>query len=243
MPPEPDPSNPRVMPRGSSSQEKTIQEEREQSALSAVYVTSSQIPDSPAEPADVITEEEASKDAKAMELGEEFTNQFFPNGLPDTDMSMAVDGTDVSSLIGQLSAGTPNAMGLDSGISNALAGFQPEQVQQLLAQLSSTMGITGQQPTPNQNGTHGDGSAWGNAAVSHQFPDYGYSEDDDQQFSRWEDRSGRGGRGRGAGKASRGRGDDWGGKPYNRKSRPCLFFQQQRRASNLISRHSLNALN
>jgi protein phosphatase 1 regulatory subunit 10 len=42
--------------RGSESTEKLMQEQREQTALGAVYMTPNQIPESPAEPSTVITE-------------------------------------------------------------------------------------------------------------------------------------------------------------------------------------------
>ncbi|KAF9526266.1 hypothetical protein CPB83DRAFT_858083 [Crepidotus variabilis] len=242
MPPEPDPSNPRILPRGSSSQEKATQDEREAASLSAIYAAN-QIPDSPAEPASVISEEDAMKDAKDMELGEEFTNQFFPNGSMDMGTGMAVDPVaDVSTLIGQLHSNVPMDTSpitekMSASLPTALAGFQPEQVQQLLAQLSSTMGAAGQSSFtqfPSATGNGGD-AAWGTSSAPQQFPsDYSqvYGEDGDKQFpgrSGWDDRGGRGGRGRGASRGTRGRGDDWGGKPYpTRKSRPCVFFQQQR---------------
>lgn len=234
MPPEPDPSNPRVLPRGSSSQEKAFQDEREATALSAVYMTSSQIPESPAEPASVTPDEDDMKDATEMVLGEEFTSLFFPNGEAEVGIGMSVDSTtDVSSLIGQLH----NNVSMEtSPVSNpvsanlpALTGFQPEQVQQLLAQLSSSIGGSQSLNSFGDVANTNDPAAWGAQA----FSDFaqGYDDTDKQLSGRWEDRSGRGGRGRGAERGSRGR-DNYGGKPYARKSRQCLFFQQQRRALN-----------
>ncbi|KAJ3493044.1 hypothetical protein NLJ89_g11104 [Agrocybe chaxingu] len=69
-PPDPDPLQ-RRPERGYASQERSVQEEREQTALSAIYMSASQIPDSPAEPATVLTEEETDKDVPLIQVGSE----------------------------------------------------------------------------------------------------------------------------------------------------------------------------
>jgi protein phosphatase 1 regulatory subunit 10 len=245
MPPDSDPNNPR-MPRGHASQEKGIQEEREQTALSAVYMTPTQIPDSPAEPSTALSEEEVDKDVKTMQLGDEMENLFYPAApAVDLSMSMSVDSSlNVSQLIGQLSSTVSNAMDTTPHQAptvdlTSVAGVQnlrPDQLQQLLAQISSTMAGQQQQLQFGQYGTTPPSSGGSDTALSgwgstpHHFTDY--SDDGDKQYlSRWEDRGGRGGRGRGVGRVVR---EEW--KPYsNRKSRPCVFFQQQRRALKLNS--------
>lgn len=241
MPPDPDPNNPR-MPRGHASQEKGMQEEREQTALSAVYMTPTQIPDSPAESSTVVSEEEVDKDVKTMQLGDEMEILFYPAApAVDPSMSMSIDSSlSVSQLIGQLSSTVSNAMDttphqaptVDLTSVAAMQNLRPDQLQQLLAQISSTIG---QQPLqlgqygttpPNSGGSDSAPAGWGST-----FSDYtGYSDEGDKQYlSRLEDRSGHSGRGRGSGRGSR---EEWSGKPYSsRKSRPCLFFQQQRRAN------------
>ena len=241
LPPDPDPNNPR-MPRGHQSEERDIQGQREQTALSAVYMMPSQIPDSPGEPSTVISEEETDKDVKTMTLGDDLEALFYPAAM-DQSMSMNVDSNlNVSQLIGQLSTAVSNvtdttshqAPTLDLSSVPVVSNLRQEQVQQLLAQLTSTMNVAGQQQQQygqHASATNAGGSnatAWGSSATP-QFSDYSQVYDDDMdQYSRWE--SVRGGRGRGG----RGRGDDWAGKSYSsRKTRPCLFFQQQRRALNL----------
>ena len=246
LPPDPDPNNPR-MPRGHLSEERGIQEQREQTALSAVYMMPSQIPDSPGEPSTVISEEETDKDVKTMTLGDDLEALFYPAAV-DQSMSMNVDSNlNVSQLIGQLSTAVSNvtdttqAPTLDLSSVPVVSNLRQEQVQQLLAQLTSTMNVAGQQQqqygqhgsTTDAGGSNAAVSAWGSSATPHQFSDYGqvYDDDMDQYSSRWE--SVRGGRGRGS-RGGRGRGDEWAGKPYSsRKTRPCLFFQQQRRALKL----------
>jgi protein phosphatase 1 regulatory subunit 10 len=246
MPVDSDLNNPR-RPRGHASQEKCIQEEREQTALSAMYMTPTQIPDSPAEPSTALSEEEVDKDVKTMQLGDEMENLFYPvTPAVDPSMSMNIDSSlNVSQLIGQLSSTVPNAMDttphqaptVDVTSVAAVQNLRPDQLQQLLAQISSSMGAAGQQQlqfgqygtTPS---TSSDTALAGWGSTPHHFSDY-TDESDKQYLSRWEEKGGRGGRGPGAGRGSRDRSEEWNAKPYSsRKSRPCLFFQQQRRALN-----------
>ncbi|KZP21743.1 hypothetical protein FIBSPDRAFT_714347, partial [Athelia psychrophila] len=86
-------------PRGAESQEKVTQEEREQTALGALYMSTAQIPDSPAEPPHTITDEEVDVDVKQMDAGEE-ANAVFGSAAP-TLAPMA----SVAELMGQLTNG------------------------------------------------------------------------------------------------------------------------------------------
>ena len=242
MPPDSDPNNPR-MPRGHASQEKGVQEEREQTALSAVYMTPSQIPDSPTEPSTILSDEEVDKDVITMQLGDEMEGIFYP-AVPadDPSKSMNVDSSlNVSQLIGQLSSSASHVMDtiphqvptVDLMSVTAMQNLRPDQLQLLLAQISSTIGVGseqqqfGQYSTTPSSGSDTVPSGWGSTTPPH-FSDYtAYSDEGDKYSSRWEGR----GRGRGGGRG--GRSEEWGAKPYSsRKSRPCLFFQQQRRALN-----------
>ncbi|TEB29546.1 hypothetical protein FA13DRAFT_1775476 [Coprinellus micaceus] len=56
-------------PRGEKSEEKETQEAREATALGALYMNESQIPDTPAEPMQVMPEEEVDKNVVIMTLG------------------------------------------------------------------------------------------------------------------------------------------------------------------------------
>lgn len=245
LPPE-DSSHPRLV-RGSASQEKTTQEEREQTALSAVYMSPGQIPESPAEPTTVIPEEDVDKPAKVMCVGPEL-DTLFQWGMP---MELAPTAASVQELVQQLAMGSimeasaggqaPIDMaGQANAALNAVQGMLPQdQLQQLLQQLSSTASAaaTTTATAPQAQTAYGQppyGGAgeggWPPAAAPGAF-DYGYHEDGaaDQQRG-WSDGGrgrGRGGRGRG-----RGRGDDGGYRPYI-KRKPCSFFAAGRRALNL----------
>ncbi|KAF8883408.1 hypothetical protein BD779DRAFT_1612268 [Infundibulicybe gibba] len=218
-------------PRGEGSEEKVTQEQREQTALGALY-TPTQVPDSPAEPVSVISEEEVDRDVKTMTSGPDVDSVFW-SGAP----VLAVPPlTSVADLMGQLAAvgsvngtdtipggGGPSfsapgvdlkAAGLDpSATLSAVQSLPQEQLQQLLQQLSAPAlyGQAGQVP---YNGTD---QAW---PTPNQYPaEYGY-QDDAAAADPWTSDRGRGrGRGRGGG---RGRGDD-GGYRHN-KRKPCNFF-------------------
>ncbi|KAF8966411.1 hypothetical protein BDZ97DRAFT_682188 [Flammula alnicola] len=193
LPPE-DEAHPRVV-RGSSSTEKVTQEEREQTALGAVYMSPNQIPDSPAEPTNLIPEEEVDKEVKTMSVGPEVDALFeWSAGEPSGG---ATTGSSVADLVGQLAMGssvmdtsmtgvppntTPSALDLQ-GASATLAAVQnflpQEQLQQLLQQLSA--GQAAQYGQYSAGG--GDGTSWGSSAstpnhfTTDSFGAGGYHED------------------------------------------------------------------
>ncbi|KAF4615967.1 hypothetical protein D9613_011490 [Agrocybe pediades] len=218
MPPEPDDAPPKV-PVGGNSQEKTTQEEREQTALGAVYMSLNQIPESPAEPNTIIPEEEVDKNVTLMAVGPENEPVFGQDGMPGPVASVA-------DLVGQLGSldGQPSGISLDAAASvvgvgagvdlnaslAAVQSLPQEQLQMLLQQLQLPGGgipFGGVATTPYGNPAD---AVWPN----HQQygTDYGYQEDQQQQqqqHPRWSD--GLRGRGRGIGGGrgrGRGRGDE-----------------------------------
>ena len=159
LPPEPE-GHTRLV-RGCASQEKTTQEEREQSALSAVYMSPNQIPDSPAEPAVVLTDDEVDREVKAMSVGATLDALFQWGAEP----MLPPPGTaaSVAELVGQLAMGNlmdvsggnaPGAgasqMDMQGAASATLAAVQgllpQDQLQQLLAQLSSSAAAAAANP-------------------------------------------------------------------------------------------------
>jgi protein phosphatase 1 regulatory subunit 10 len=231
-------------PRGENSVEKVTQEQREQTALGAVY-SNALIPDSPTEPAYVMPDDEVDKEVKRMTSGPEVDAIFWSSEpMPAPHFASAT----VAELVNQLTKGSSDptlngmtsfsAQGLDFqavGLNanptlSAVQALPQEQVQVLLQQLRAQ-----QYPEPNQS--QPQGSSYGNAdqawtATPHQFPaDYGqgFNQDDADQ-ERWGDEKGRG---RGHGRGGRGRGDD--GYRHSNKRKPCSFFAAGRRASNLYS--------
>lgn len=220
--------------RGERSQEKTTQEHREQTALSAVYMTPQMIPDSPAEPAVVIAEEEVDKDVVTMICGES-DSIFWSGGMPIEPISHTAS---VADLVGQLAAGSVdpalggthfNGQGLDlksvgldtSATLSAVSALPQEQLQQLLQQLAS-YGPTGSNPSSFND----IDPAWG--ATPNQYPNeygHGQSYHDDNERERWPS-GGRGrGRGRGFGRGrGGGRGEEGGSYRQQNKRKPCSFF-------------------
>ncbi|KZT12682.1 uncharacterized protein LAESUDRAFT_640450 [Laetiporus sulphureus 93-53] len=231
------PSDIELRPRGEESQEKAAQEEREQSALVAIYVSPAQIPDSPAEPPTQISEEQVDEGVRVMLTGPDVDAIFWSGGDPAVLESQKHS---VAELVGQLAAGAtdlpmangqqldPKAFGLDTNVMQALPGFanfNAEQVQQLMQALAQTQGGMFQSQAPGQPSQSGD---WN----SDQYPDY-----DDREYldheeggrdrrwpeDGWSERGGGRGRHRGRG---RGRGDGF----RNNKRKPCSFFAAGRRA-------------
>ncbi|KAG1846942.1 hypothetical protein C8R48DRAFT_771643 [Suillus tomentosus] len=105
--------------RGQNNTEKTTQEEREQTALGALYISSAQIPDSPGEPTTIISDDEIDVDVKTMTVGSECDNFFWREAnLPQPNAASVAD------LVGRLSGGfdsmsAPSSAGIQS------FGFDP----------------------------------------------------------------------------------------------------------------------
>ncbi|KAG6878343.1 hypothetical protein C0993_008101 [Termitomyces sp. T159_Od127] len=133
-------------PRGSGSQEKEVQEKREQTTLGALYISPAHIPDSPAEPPHVISEEETERNMVAMTSGPEVDAVFWSSG-PVSPVAQSV-----AELVGQLASGGSDpalsgaqfngqgldlaAVGLDATSTLAAVQALPqEQIQRLLQQL------------------------------------------------------------------------------------------------------------
>jgi protein phosphatase 1 regulatory subunit 10 len=219
--------------RGEGSEEKVTQEQREQTALTALYMSPAHIPDSPAEPSHVIAEEDVDKDVKAMTSGPEVDAVFWSGG-PISPVSHVAS---VADLVGQLAVGNMDpamggasfngqgldlkAVGLDASATlSAVQALPQEQLQQLLQQLSAPALY----PPASQPAYNGADQAWPTPG----FPtEYGQGFHDDAGWPSSDAGRGRGnGRGRGRG---RGRGDDGGGYRHI-KRKPCSFFAAGRRA-------------
>lgn len=190
-----------------------------------------QIPDSPAEPAAIIPEEDVDADVKMMTVGPESDIIFWSGVIQSPQVSVA-------DLVNQLAAGgmdhsmdAPMAgdgglpMGFDPSI---LSSIPPEQMQQLMQQAQALL-------NPGQaSGSGGQLTPFGGASqvsgwnAPGQFQEFGQEfAGDDATRARWAaDR----GRGRGVrGRGGRGRGDE--GSYRSSKRRPCSFFAEGRRAS------------
>ncbi|TFK64898.1 hypothetical protein BDN72DRAFT_889470 [Pluteus cervinus] len=212
-----------LRPRGADSQEKMTQEQRELSALSAVY-TPTNIPDTPMEPSHVISEEDVDKDVRTMMTGPDVDaifwsgdGQALPAG-PLADLVGMYGGANMDPTA--LTLPYDGQMDLKLGVdANAgLPAVQPEQLQQLLQQLTA-------QTAYGQNGQAPYGSADQSWPPLNHYPttEYGTNYPEDVERDRWnpEDRGrGYGSRARGRG---RGRGDDGGGYRHT-KRKPCIFF-------------------
>ncbi|KAG0695779.1 hypothetical protein DFH29DRAFT_984864 [Suillus ampliporus] len=204
--------------RGQNSTEKTTQEEREQTALGALYMSPAQIPDSPGEPTTTIGDDEIDVDVKPMTVGSECDNVFWREAeLPQSNAASVAD------LVGQLSGGfdsmsAPTTSGMQPfGFDPALLSqlpIAPEQVQELMQQAQALF---------NQHPSGGDQN-WNPNSTA----DYGrgYSDNGNGNGNgargRWtSDRGQFRGRGRG-----RGRGED--GSYRSSKRKPCSFFAEGR---------------
>ncbi|KZT74463.1 hypothetical protein DAEQUDRAFT_720630 [Daedalea quercina L-15889] len=239
MPPEID-----VRPRGTESQEKVAQEEREQGALVALYVSETQIPASPDEPPTQLTEEQTDEGVKVMLTGPDVDAIFWTAGAP---AAVEPPKQSVAELVGQLaaasgvdaftgstSAGAPQQLdakpfGLDTNAIQAMPGvsnLNPEQLQQLVQALSQNQSGTFQPEAPGQPAPSAE---WNHGRYP---PDYDRSgggyHDEGPHDRRWPEDGGWAERGSGGGRGGhrgRGRGRGRGGEPYrNNKRRPCSFF-------------------
>lgn len=209
--------------RGQNSAEKTTQEEREQTALGALYMSQAQIPDSPGEPTTTIGDDEIDVDVKIMTVGSECDNFFWREAdLPQPSAASVAD------LVGQLSGGfdsmsAPSSAGIQSfGFDPALLSqlpIAPEQVQELMQQAQA---LFSQQPPGGgvQAQFGGADQNWNPNAASGDYG-RGYA-DNGGARGRWAaDRGQFRGRGRG-----RGRGED--GSYRSSKRKPCSFFAEGR---------------
>ncbi|CAK5276139.1 unnamed protein product [Mycena citricolor] len=124
-----------VPARGSASQEVIIQTEREKTVLIAAYMNPSSIPDSPAEPPLVISEEETDKQLTEMTCGPDVDEVFWSEQqVPVQDIG--APPASVADLVGQLAAPAVGDQSAAASFDMGLGSLPPEQLQQLLAQLS-----------------------------------------------------------------------------------------------------------
>lgn len=215
-----------LRPRGEGSEERTKQEQREATALGALYISAAHIPDAPAEPPHVISEEETDRDTQIMACGSEADAVFWSGGGPASPPQSVAD------LVGQLAEGSipldPTlaaasfngqgldlaAVGLDANSTvSSIQALPQEQIQQLLQQLAGPAMFAQSDQHYNPIGT--DQSGW--AGYSTEFA----------QPQQYQDESDRGWKGRGRGRG-RGRGGETGYRHHNK--RPCSFFLAGRRA-------------
>ncbi|KAJ7367772.1 hypothetical protein DFH08DRAFT_919382 [Mycena albidolilacea] len=217
--------------RGSLSEEKTTQEQREQTVLVSLYMSASSIPDSPAEPSAVILDEEVDKDVREMTTGPEVDTVFWSGPAMPIDPPQPQPGvpplTSVADLVGQLAGGgagaNPSAAPADPGA--VMQALPPEQLQHLLAQLSQIpttpqlqQQMHMQQQQQQQQQPYGD---WpGLNQFSADYSQQPAFQDDGGERNGWA--VGRGGRGRGRGRGRGGAGGDDGYR--HNKKRLCNFF-------------------
>ncbi|KAI6040680.1 hypothetical protein EDC04DRAFT_2867510 [Pisolithus marmoratus] len=228
-----------VVQRGQLSLEKSVQEEREQTALGALYMNVSQIPESPGEPSTTIAEEEVDAGVKLMTVGPESDNIFWSE-VPSSQQVSVAD------LVRQLASGAVDqVMGLHppNGSATAmplsfdpsiLTTIPPEQMQQLLQQAQVLFGDPGQgQPNAQPPNFVGMDQSWDvSAANSNTYgSDFGQQEysDDTNHTNRgkWSSDRGRGRSRGGGGRGGRGRGGD-DGSYRSSKRKPCSFFAEGR---------------
>lgn len=219
--------------RGLQSVEKTAQEEREQTALGALYMSAAQIPDSPAEPAATILEEDVDASVKLMTVGPEGDIVFW-SGVPESPQVSVAD------LVNQLAAGgidhpmngTTAGNGLLAGFDpSVLSAIPPEQMQQLMQQAQALLNpgqASGGSGQPSPFGGASQAPGW-NAPGQFQEFEQEFAGDDVGARARWAADKGRG---RGVrGRGGRGKGDEAQGSYRSSKRRPCSFFAEGRRAS------------
>ncbi|RXW24227.1 hypothetical protein EST38_g1618 [Candolleomyces aberdarensis] len=186
---EPLPLDPQNELRGSNSEEKNIQEQREQSSLGALY-KSSQIPESPGEPSSVLTEEETDQNVTRMILGEENDALFWHSA----------NAAELGNVLAAAQATQPavqqllETLAMNPAMQHALqvqqqqqaqpqlpdsTGFNNPMVQQLIQQLQAA-------PSGPQYGQPGgyeeEQQAWG--STPNHFPtEYGHGYHDDPDHS------------------------------------------------------------
>lgn len=233
-----------VPPKGKDSAERLKQEEREQTALGALYLTAADVPDSPSEPDSQIPDEQVDTEAKIMLTGPEVDAIFWSGGVPAAlSTEPPPTSASVAELVGQLSTGSTDVPMGNTGQSfnfdpAMLAKIGPD-LQQLVQQAqalqnSSSIYPAGQSvaQVPRGNGE----SDWNNPSS---YPEYdrGYDETGRRWSGSgddaWTERGGLRGRGLSRGRG-RGRGDTpgfgRGGGFGSNKRKPCSFFAQGRQA-------------
>ncbi|EIM85511.1 uncharacterized protein STEHIDRAFT_140135 [Stereum hirsutum FP-91666 SS1] len=159
-----------VRPRGEESQEKVVQEQREQTALGAMYLTPQQIPDSPAEPAIQLTPEQTDENVKVMMTGPEVDGLFWtnaPSGMHEDEHMMGGAGAgaglgagagggtpSVSDLVGQLAGVGAQRPGIDLSALTQLTSMgtslTAEQLSQLAQYITAQRQQQQQQPQAQQ---------------------------------------------------------------------------------------------
>lgn len=213
--------DPELSQRGQNSIEKITQEEREQAALGALYMLAAQIPDSAGEPSTSIGDDEIDVDVTAMTVGPECDSVFWR----EIDVPQP-SPTSVADLVGQLSGMPSNSVIQQLGFDPALLSsipqlpIAPEQVQELMQQAHAL--LIQQQSGGGVPPAYGGADQTWNATAEYS---QGYTNNGVR--GRWTDRGQSRGRGRG-----RGRGEE-GGSYRTSKRKPCSFFAEGRRASNM----------
>ncbi|KAJ2918224.1 hypothetical protein MD484_g2155, partial [Candolleomyces efflorescens] len=185
---EPLPLEPLNEIRGSNSEEKNIQEQREQSSLGALYMNPSQIPDTPAEPATVLTEEETDRNVTTMMLGEDNDALFWhtANAGEMGNVLAAAHQPAVQQLLETLAMNPAMQQALQQQQQQAQApdstGFSNPMVQQLIQQLQATPSAA---PGPQYGaaGGYGDEQQWGSSTPNHFPAEYGQGYHDDPDHS------------------------------------------------------------
>ncbi|EKM59537.1 uncharacterized protein PHACADRAFT_191906 [Phanerochaete carnosa HHB-10118-sp] len=132
-----------VPERGKDSIEKVAQDEREQNALGALYITEAQIPETAGEPTSALPDDQIDTQAKPMLVGQDMEALFWSGVPPPAAMASSV-----AELVGQLTAGgLPDVIMSDANPPPAfdpsvLANIRPEALQQLVQQAQALQGVT-----------------------------------------------------------------------------------------------------
>ena len=109
--------------RGESSQEKVTQEQREKTALVAIYLSDSHIPDTPGEATNIVDADE-QKDICMMTVGPEVDELFFSSeqAQAQAQEQAPLDFSSVADLVAQLATGNAGNMGMGGVNMNTLTG-------------------------------------------------------------------------------------------------------------------------
>ncbi|KAF7799112.1 hypothetical protein EIP86_010342 [Pleurotus ostreatoroseus] len=128
-----------VPSRGRDSIERVKQEEREQTALGALYLTPADLPDSPAEPDFQIPEEQVDAEIKSMLAGPDADEVFWTGDAPAALAVEPPPAVSVAELVGQLSAagGSVDVPMGNTQLLTSLAQLGPD-IQQLVQQAQAS---------------------------------------------------------------------------------------------------------